>query len=325
MSLLDRTLENKKIGEYGVKFLDDYLTGIKSTSFVLIGAPTGAGKSQLAYQIAFNNAKDKHVHLFALEADQDEPNLRRAYIEYSKFLRAENKGFTDYVDFSEGKILYPQKLQEIDDELSREYFRLNIHYKQRGFTPDDLCKKLDEIAATQNCEMIVIDHIDYFDLSDDESENSQVTRIMKILRDINIDWGIPVVVVSHLRKKSNRKAKIPEAEDIMGTSNKVKIAKTVILLSPDFEGSDVKEGRFSTFFTIPKDRVRGGTHLIGKCIFNARAGVYEKGYKLMLSKTHGETVEFLEEEQYPHWAEKPTVPRMTQIAPSVFVVGGSHD
>ena len=60
----------KVIGKYGVKFLDDYLLGIKQTDFILIGAYSGAGKTELAYNIAFENAKKTNVHLFALEAKQ---------------------------------------------------------------------------------------------------------------------------------------------------------------------------------------------------------------------------------------------------------------
>lgn len=293
---------NKAVGKYGVKFLDDYLMGIKQSDFIMIGAPTGTGKSNLAYQIAFDNAINLNVHLFALEADKDEPYRRRLYSEYSRWLKQATGKYEDYRDFVLGKFSDGVMVEQIEAEIVERYHKLEIHYRDREFTLETLHDKLVEINDFGKCEMIILDHVDYFDILSDTNENYQVSEIMKLLRDINLTWGIPVILISHLRKKSNRKVKVPEIEDIYGTSNKQKQMKTVILLAPDYENSTPEDGLFSTFFCIPKDRMFGGTHLIGACAFNSNIGAYEDRYKLCTSKDYGETI-LPYDGRCPKWAK----------------------
>lgn len=293
--------KNSVVGRFGVKFLDDYLLGIKKSDFIMIGAPTGTGKSNLAYQIAFDNAEKLNVHLFALEADNNEPYYRRLFSEYSRKLKEFHGKYSNYRDFSQGVITAPLLLEDVEKTLIEKYAKLKIHYKDSNFTLDTLHYKLSEIANNDRCDMIVLDHVDYFDILEYSSENIQVTEIMKQLRNINIEWGIPIILISHLRKKTNRKIKIPEIEDIFGTSNKAKQMKTVILLAPDYINTRADQGLFSTFFTIPKDRMFGGTHFIGQCTFNTHTGMYENKYGLMVSKDFGETAELYEGDM-PKWA-----------------------
>ena len=293
---------SKLVGHYGVGFLDDYLLGIKKSDFVMIGAPTGTGKSNLAYQIAFDNSEKLNVHLFALEADNNEPFRRRLFSEYSRALKASFSIYADYRKFVQGHFENKELLAAIEKQLMEKYYKLAIHYRDKQFSIETLAEKLNLIAKTGGCDMIILDHVDYFDIIADVNENYQVSEIMKTLRDINIEWEIPIILVSHLRKKSNRKVKIPEIEDLFGTSNKQKQMKTVILLAPDFESSKPDDGLFSTFFCIPKDRLFGGTHLIGRTYFNNNLGAYEKPYEILLAKNYGETVEKYEG-RIPKWSK----------------------
>src|SRR5690348_4241502 len=62
---------------FGVKFLDDALGGIAQKDIVLLGAKTGIGKTTMASIIAESNAeKGRHVHYFALEAEDREIERR---------------------------------------------------------------------------------------------------------------------------------------------------------------------------------------------------------------------------------------------------------
>lgn len=299
---IDELVEkNKVIGKYGVKFLDDYLLGIKKSDFVMIGAPTGMGKSNLAYQIAFDNAEKLNVHLFALEADNNEPYYRRLFSEYSRKLKASHGKYSNYRDISQGRLDAPLLFEDIEKTMIDKYYKLTIHYKEDRFTLNTLINKLNDIANKDKCDMIILDHVDYFDILEDASENVQVSEIMKQLREINLAWGIPIILISHLRKKSNRKIKIPEIDDLFGTSNKPKQMKTIILLSPDYGNTKAHQGLFSTFFTIPKDRMFGGTHFIGQCLFNSNTGQYEDKYTLMTSQNFGETAEIYDT-NLPAWA-----------------------
>ena len=65
---------------YGIQFLDDILRGILPHDLILLGASTGAGKTEAAKQIAMHNALlGKRVHYFALEAEPKEIERRVKY------------------------------------------------------------------------------------------------------------------------------------------------------------------------------------------------------------------------------------------------------
>ena len=60
-------------GYFGIKYLDAALHGIKPNDLILIGASSGAGKTELCTHIAKTNAKlGKRVRYIALEAEKNE-------------------------------------------------------------------------------------------------------------------------------------------------------------------------------------------------------------------------------------------------------------
>ena len=67
--LEERLAEAERALKYHHAFLDDYLRAILPADLILIGAPTGLGKTDLALNIATTNALlGKRVHYFALAA-----------------------------------------------------------------------------------------------------------------------------------------------------------------------------------------------------------------------------------------------------------------
>lgn len=293
---------NKIIGNYGISFLDDYLGGIRKSDMVLIGADTGAGKSTLAYQIAFNNSLENKVHLFALEADIHEPYIKQAYTfiadQYFNKRKIYKHLDMSYRNFLLGKIdekyFEPELTQYMD-----KFYRLTVHYKEKEFTINTLLEKFAQVA--EHCDMIILDHIDYFDLISG-MENQEVTEILKELRSIGIDYNIPIIILSHIRKPLTRGDLLPDKEDFMGTSNKTKITKTSILISPDYENYDFYSGRFGTYIQIPKDRAYGKTNLVARCIFNRNKNTYEKEYELHKIKMGVPEDKIITVDELPPWA-----------------------
>lgn len=302
------TEKNKKkvIGQYGISFLDEYLLGILEEDFVLIGADTGLGKSELAYDIAFKNAADKKVHLFALEAEINEPYYRRLFKNIAKvyyedpdriFLDMNYRNYLfNQIDVSKYEKIAIENMQ-IEEDSS-----LTIHYRSGEFTINTLLQTIAKVK--DSCELVVLDHVDYMDLHLSENENSQVTKIMKTLRDINQVYKIPIIVISHLRKKGNKKQLVPSLDDFFGSGNKSKQVKTAILLAKDYERENYKEGLYSTFVTVGKARVGGTTSLAARCIFDVKVNKYLDTYDLVRVKNFGETVEVLDYEDYPSWAKQ---------------------
>ena len=209
----------KIVGKYGVTCLDDQLGGIISEDFVLIGAESGCGKTELAYQIAIENSKKINVHLVALEAETNEVYLRALFKEMAKlYFEEHDKNKDDYFDISYRNYIlehayvdegiwnsekfkkYEEKaIPIVEEKLKNVYIHNRSDYldSEGNFTIGSLKKAITGLP----CDLLIIDHVDYFDLNDEKNENVQMTRIMKELRAINQEEKLPLVVVSHLRKK----------------------------------------------------------------------------------------------------------------------------
>lgn len=295
-------------GNYGIKFLDDMLLGIHKEDFVLIGADTGVGKTEFVYDIAFRNAaKGVKVHLFALEAEQNEPYYRKLYKIISKkyfnevpYCKKINMNYRNYIT---NKIDVDDYEKDAISELDK-YYNLTVHYRVSedwySFTLNNLLSLVTEAYSKGDCDMVIIDHVDYFDLNSGENENQQITEIMQSLRMLNQNYKLPIIVVSHLRKRNSKQQLIPTIDDFMGSSNKAKQVKTVILLSRDNENSKPEEGIYSTFFTCPKSRIGGGDPWVAAAIdYDRKKNSYCDAYTLYKIKNFGESVEFLPKEKHP--------------------------
>ena len=307
--MTERRKSVKKVGNYNISYLDDYLSGIMPGDFILIGADTGCGKSELAYKLAFSNAEEgKRVHLIALECDEDEPYSRNIYKQIAKKYYREGNRYSGKLTYRNYMLSENVDSEEID-QLEREAIAettgkaktLHIHYRGKEFGIKDLIEKFTYIAG--RCDLLVIDHIDYFDLNISENENAQVTNIMKVLRDLNHSHNIPIIVISHMRKKQNRKQKLPGIEDFMGTSNKAKQVKTIIILARDYERDKYDEYKYGTFIYAAKaGRFAPSTNLVARTIYDGLRNEYEDRYELGRICNYGEEVGI--ELSRPDWARR---------------------
>ncbi len=88
---------------FGVQYLDRALSGIFPNDLIIVGAATGAGKSELATTIAIHNAElGNRVAFFALEAHHGEIELRTKFKLYARQMRERNMlppsfGYEDFI------------------------------------------------------------------------------------------------------------------------------------------------------------------------------------------------------------------------------------
>jgi hypothetical protein len=76
----ERVERSKNELKYNHAFLDDLLRGIAVNDLIVLGAETGAGKTEFARAIAASNAKQgRRVYYFALEAEPKEIERRTKY------------------------------------------------------------------------------------------------------------------------------------------------------------------------------------------------------------------------------------------------------
>lgn len=292
---------------FGNDFLDDAMIGILPNDNILIGAGSGAGKSQFCCSIARANVeKGKRIHFIALEAEAFEIERRIKYQLFAKHFFADEFrpnvtiSFQNWMlgDFIQSCEKYEAKAAS---EFANKFSDLFTFYKEGDFTIDDLILKVTQ--CSMETDLIIVDHVHYFDFHDD-NENRAVREIAKTARTLTLEMGKPIILVSHLRKRDRSSTDlVPSMEEFHGSSDLYKIATKAITLAP---GARVdKAARTETYFRIVKNRWEGTvTRFIAKCIYNSKEGTYEKGYKLGPADTkRDDGFTELDLHLYPDWAK----------------------
>lgn len=293
---------------YHVSYLDELLHGIRPHDFVLIGAETGAGKTELATSIAKANARaGKRVHLIALEAEPDEIERRIKYavlvelahkaghprsseMTYAGWMFGEIEAITGPLDAQANQIMLEQ------------YGRLRTFYRGAKFGHEDAQRLFEAVQA--DTDLIVLDHAHFVDIDEDLDEHRGFARSVKSLRNVALQIGKPVIVVAHLRKRDMRaKQLVPALEDFHGSSELIKVCTCAIMLAPARDVEMPKWWQAPTFISVAKDRVSGATGLVALCVFDRRSRMYHPTYSLGRIVDGGTKFEPLKLAQIPRWAK----------------------
>jgi len=273
----------------GIPYLNDACQIFKS-DLIVVSSHTGLGKTELASIIAMENVKmGNRVSFFALEAFKYEIETRNifriAQQSYNKYLKDNNIFTREYFTYT----MYlsrniPKMLIDFVSD-AEEYVRVmsnNLHtiYRdQSNYSIDDFCNDLSKIDI--NTDLVVIDHLHFFDY-DESKEYSEISKIVKRLRDLPLITEIPIVLVSHLRKNiSKKQCPIPGIDDLHGSSNIAKVASKIIFISPDFKSETSDNINFPTLIRVAKNRYNGQvTKYAGLLNYNVILNQYSDSYSV---------------------------------------------
>jgi hypothetical protein len=289
-------------------FLDDLLRGIFAHDLVLLGAPSGMGKTDMALSIAISNAmKERRCAYFALEAEPRELERRQkfAWITAEAYRRnIPRKGELNYADWYSGQC--EEIVGDLDAEADR-WFENNLallwtYYRGQRFDKGDLRKQIEKIAPLSD--LIVIDHLHYVDADQDQdNENTAIGETTKAIRDISLIIGKPILLVAHLRKRDQRARTLaPSIDDFHGSSNIVKIATQVITIGPATVIEAPKWYLAPTFISVLKDRRAGAPPFVALTMFDRRTRRYEDTYSLGRMTKGGTEWEEIKPSDRPGWA-----------------------
>jgi hypothetical protein len=245
----------------------------------------------------------RQTNLLALEAEVGEIAARLYFEELGKLVRNKRLDFGGWWrgDWTELDEKYGPDIEEI-----LEPFLSNLHtmYKKRGdFTTDSLSEVLEAIES--KTEMVILDHVHVID-STDEGELRAQSKTVRLLRDMALDAQIPVVAVSHIRKRGvGNGSIIPQLDDLHGSSNLSKVATQVVMLARDWDGPRDGPHLSPTFIQVLKDRRGRHSNLVARICYDMSEGRYEKAYQLGRFQyvNRQQTWVELEKEQVPHWAK----------------------
>lgn len=329
-------LNNRRSFKYGVDYLDCATGGIVEGDLVIFGAYSGLGKTELATRIAQVNAeKGVNVVMLALESKTHEiiqriKYRRMAELFYQRELNVKYGFNLRYRPWLRGE--YETELfelnTEVNNELNKKLGSLQVIYREYGdFTAQHLVELVEQLAGNYltdpsipKCELLIIDHIHLFDL-DGFNENLGVKKLMKTLRDITILKKLPIVAISHLRKKEKGDTSImPTMDDLHGSSDIAKIGYTVITMAGyNPKDAEPEEFIYPTLFRVSKDRTEGGVaRFVGLQKYDARVNKYQDEVIIGRYQEWGKEFVPLEEYDYPYWAESIAIKnRKKKSSPSV--------
>lgn len=311
---IDGLLESaqKNLTQFGNPFLDDALTGIMQNDLCLIGARSGIGKTQLAMSIAAYNASacKKNVVFIALEAEKNEIEMRLRYsIEASLFFKDQNRDRTVIISYRKWRLgflvdAFKKYKSEAVSIFIERYATLHTVYRDQYYGVKEFERSLDE--AKEFGDLFLVDHLHFMDLMGQTNEHQEVSSIMRKIRELNLFYSKPFIVIAHLRK--HIEGILPGLEDFMGSSDIGKIATVCIMLAKDPQGYDAKNQMQKTIISIPKARTGGLGNLVGMLDYSIQHQGYVPRYTLARTVKGNEKVEALKDIEIPEWATRAKSP-----------------
>lgn len=301
----DRDGLYNRVLTFGVNYLDKITRGILPDDLVLVGARTGAGKTQFCSQLAVANARrGKKVHFLALEASKFEIERRIKFMLLSELVRQNPLEVSlpvplNFGDWNIGR--FDSMLKVFESRLVEQYqnyANLYTFYKNSSrFGVDEMVKHM--VGVSHETDLIIIDHLHYFDW-DHDNDNRALKEIVKTLREMCQVICKPVVMVAHLRKRDPKFAElVPNEDEFHGSSDIVKIASKIITFA---KGRSLGDGRAETLFRVPKCRIDGSvTQFIGSVVFDTRTTTYEKRFDIGVLSPDGRSFEQISEDRLPFW------------------------
>jgi replicative DNA helicase len=309
-------IDPKTICTFGIRPLDEALYGILRNDLIVIGADSGSGKSELCLDIALHNARNgKKVVLYFIEGGASEAMSRIKWkLMCQRFFAEKRTGiYLDYRKWRMNMHDQPEVMASLEEEacdIIEDTIDGNLFFYDfdKTFTIEHLIESFRLVGYS---DLIVVDHLQYFDISEPRSELKEMSDILKRLKDIANFEQIPVILVSHLRKKDKDRG-LPSQEDFYGTSNIAKISSVSITISS--EGKQVEDfalNIYPTWFRIVKSRTKVSSNLGMLCNFELTNQRYAQEYDVW-RLFNGIPTKVLSDSEKPRWAKSakavPVVP-----------------
>lgn len=314
---------------YGIKPLDDALLAMARNELVVIAAGSGYGKTELALAISRHNAiKGRKVTHFNLEGGSREAIMRMMWRDMCDIYFREYSDEAVEMDYRKWSLNYPmpslikkiecQAYVEMSDKMGENLW---LYENPGGLDCDTFCHSLvtleglsadltldrkirASLEGLKDIDLIVVDHLHYFNIDKDENEIAEITEILKKAKILTEELQIPVILVAHLRKLI-RGHGVPDKEDIYGTSNIHKIASTCVIISPDHEKDRGWEGIYPTYMRIAKSRQGIRPNDLIYVDFNIKTRSYAETYQIYKGFPDGSVAaDPVTPEELPKWARR---------------------
>jgi hypothetical protein len=309
----ERAENAAKAIRYHNAFLDDCCRKLLPHDLVLLGAPSGIGKTDLALNISTSNAMHgKNVHYFALEAEPRELERRTKFALLSQAAYAKQAAYggqghpqrdkLNFTDWMGGDCegIVAEYNADVEQQIGERLRNLWTFYRGQDFDAKDLRARILEIH--KQTDLIVVDHLHYIDTPDD-GDHAALGAVVKDIRDVTLLVGKPVILIAHMRKR-DRGAKqiVASIDDFHGSSNITKIATHVVTLENASDVETAKWWQAPTYIVVHKDRRGGKPPFFALSYFDRRTKSYGAKYTLGRAARGGTEFEAVPLGDQPGWA-----------------------
>ncbi|TVQ90886.1 MAG: hypothetical protein EA393_05190 [Bacteroidetes bacterium] len=182
----------------GFKDIDKVISGFKKGQLTTIAVKPGMGKTALMLSIA-NNVAIKNNHSVAIFSPE----------------RSSTKITNRLIESETGMSLEKLMTGKLKPSERDHVFTLVSHIAKANMfmddTPylsaDELVKKTRQLKLMHNVELIIIDYLELLSTSitDKDSREGQLSKIVKLVKDIAKELNVPVVLFSQLPGSYNGK------------------------------------------------------------------------------------------------------------------------
>ena len=207
----------------GYTKLDNLLNGFKPGNLIILAARPAVGKTTLAMNIVTNIAMRHNTTcaVFSLEMSKEELAQRMLFSMASTSLDRGIKGKLEVDDWD--------KLNKAQQKLND----LKIFVDDTAMTTvPQMLSKCRRIKARHGLGLIVVDHIQLVRSAKNyDSRHTEVSDISRDLKMLAKEMGVPVLVLSQLRREvTGRKGGVPMLSDLKESGSIEQDADAVLLI-----------------------------------------------------------------------------------------------
>lgn len=232
----DKTASGARVIKSGFSMLDKNIGGLFPGELTVIGARPSVGKSAFALNMAIHAAQQgKCVNYISLEMSERQNAQRVLTIFGADSAKLRTETVTSEKDWSD----------LANAHLSAHGLPILHNSKIRML--EDIRSEIQCKVDNGQCDMLIIDYLQKMSMRQKyESDRIRVSRISAELKNMALDFNIPIIALAQVRRLDDGKiARLPALDDLKDSGSIEQDADNVIFIHRVEDGNDSTASRFN--------------------------------------------------------------------------------
>ena len=228
----------------GFSGIDKLTAGLHPQELTIIAARPGIGKTNMAVQLAINLGKKGNKVLF-VSREMSQTQLCKRIIS--------NAAKVDGQLLRQCKLLSDDDWKKIGDATGK-IAELPIEINTRLATVQEIRGRCRDLRNKDNLDVLIVDYLQLCrSLKKHENRRQEIEDVSRQLKEIAMEFNIPVIALSQLTRDSARNAREPELYDLRETGGIEQDADVVMFLYIP-PGTDETQDNFDIKVLVKKQR-----------------------------------------------------------------------